>query len=234
MTPLLVLLALVEPPRFQQSVEQLLADPEYRHLARFREDEPPPEPSASPERRESRPSTRAPRPAPPQGGPSPSATPFVPSFDGLVAVLRLLVYAALAAALGWVLWLVVRLIRRRSHKDASADGSEGGEPMGEPSDEQTSDEALRQASAHAHAGRYREAVRFLLLGAIRVIEARGLIRPRKGLTNGDYLRAVRREPSLRGSLEAIVRAFDEIHFGRRAATAERFEECLRSYRTGFV
>jgi hypothetical protein len=143
-----------------------------------------------------------------------------------------LVYVALAAVLVWIVALVVRLRRGSTGKDLASPAASELEATSSPG-EQAPDEYLRQASAHARAGRHREAIRFLLLGAMSAIERRGLIRPRKGLTNGDYLRAVRREPPLAGPLEGIVRAFDEIHFGRRAATPERFEECLRGYRAGF-
>jgi hypothetical protein len=68
---------------------------------------------------------------------------------------------------------------------------------------------------------------------MRVIDRRGLIRHRQGLTNADYLRAVRKEPRLRSELECIVLAFDETHFGRREASAELFEDCLRHYQAGF-
>jgi hypothetical protein len=241
---LLVLLALatppangepqmVDPPRFQQTVDQLLADPEFRHLLRFREAERPDEEPPS-EQRGSQPVPATPRPSPAGGGPPTASSPQVPSFEGIATGLKWLGFAALAAVLGWIVVLVVRLRRGSAGKDVPAPPATDIEAGAPPPGEQPPDEYLRQASAQARAGRHREAIRFLLLGAMSAIERRGLIRPRKGLTNGDYLRAVGREPPLRGPLEGIVRAFDEIHFGRRPATAERFEECLRSYRAGFA
>jgi len=62
------------------------------------------------------------------------------------------------------------------------------------------------------------------------LERAGAIRFRKGLTNRDYLRAARPHPGFRSGLNVIVGHFEETHFGRRAATPERFEACLDRFR----
>jgi hypothetical protein len=64
-------------------------------------------------------------------------------------------------------------------------------------------------------------------------ERAGLIRYRQGLTNRDYLRAVRRRPPSREALAAIVGSFEQLYFGRRRATADGFSACLARYREGF-
>jgi hypothetical protein len=151
-------------------------------------------------------------------------------------VLRVLVYAALAAAVVGVLFLLAQRLRGPS-STASALPAPGGRISDDPAittpGDRPSDEFLRQALAEARAGRHRESIRLLLMGALSFIERRGLIRHRQGLTNRDYLRSVAREPQLRGGLEPIVTAFDEVYFGRRGATPDRFDECLRHYRSAF-
>jgi hypothetical protein len=223
----------VEPARFHGMVDRMMTDPEYRHLLRFREAQAPMEepPPSSP--RAARPSQPASRPGP-QGGGGAAPSLSLPTFGGFAEGLRILVYVALAVVLGWIVFLTARLLGSRSGEKEALGGDGSLDAAGPAAGEQAPDEYLRQASAHARAGRHGEAIRLLLLGALAALEKRGLIHQRRGLTNGDYLRAVAGEPSLRRSLEGIVRAFDEIHFGRRAATAERFEDCLRDYRAGFA
>ncbi len=224
----------VDPAQFHRAVDELLADPEYRHLVRFRDGAHQEEP-APPPPREGRPQ---PAPGTKAGEAGPGWTPRwllgLPDPSGLVASLRLVVYAALAAAVLWIAILMLRLLQRGADAEEPAAVPFGPVelPVSSPG-EQAPDDCRRQASALARAGRYRDAIRLLLLGAMSAIDSRGLIRRRQGLTNADYLRAVRREPPLRRALETIVLAFDETHFGRREASAERFEDCLRHYQAGF-
>ncbi|MBN2489875.1 MAG: DUF4129 domain-containing protein, partial [Planctomycetes bacterium] len=77
---------------------------------------------------------------------------------------------------------------------------------------------------------YRTAIAQLLLGGMSWLERAGAIRFRKGLVNRDYLRAAGRHPEFRSGLHAIVGHFEETHFGRRAATPERFATCLDHFR----
>lgn len=236
---LLPLLAAVPAPEalgdadLEKSVEALLAEAEFQPLRRFREAAPtPPEPESRPSEPRTADSA-TPAPAPPAATPSPLDLPSL-NLGGAAELLRLALYAALGLAVAWILFLVAaHLARRRSEPAVSERTSAASDRPAAPPGEQVPDEYLRQAMAHARAGRLSEAVRHLLLGAMSSLERRGLIVYRRGLTNGDYLRAANREPGLRAPLETIVREFDEVHFGRREATRERFEECLRRYRAGF-
>jgi hypothetical protein len=103
-----------------------------------------------------------------------------------------------------------------------------------PPGELPADEYVRRALEHAAAGDHKAAIRELLLGTMSWIERAGLIRFRRGLTNRDYLRAVWRRPACRDSLSGIADAFDRTYFGRRAATAKTFDNCLELYRQGFA
>jgi hypothetical protein len=155
----------------------------------------------------------------------------------LVGLLRLMLYAVVGAAFAWVVFLILKSVLRGSPGTARAAGRPTG-PGEEvspstPPGELPSEEYLQRALALARAGKHKEAIRQLLLGAMSWMERQGLVRYRKGLTNRDYLRAIWHRPGQREPLAAIILAFDQIYFGRRPATAERFAECLKSYRAGF-
>jgi len=136
-----------------------------------------------------------------------------------------------------VFWIVKSLLERgegKSREDRPGRPGAGQAVLpSTPPGEQPAEEYLREALRLGRAGKHREAIRQLLLGTMSWIERNGLIRYRKGLGNRDYLRAVWQQPQRRDPLSALILAFDQIYFGRRPATAERFEECLTHYRSGF-
>jgi len=155
----------------------------------------------------------------------------------LVGLLRLILYAVVGAAFAWVVFLILKSVLRGSPAAARAAGQPTGPSQeispSSPPGELPAEEYLQRALALAQAGKHKEAIRQLLLGAMSWMERQGLVRYRKGLTNRDYLRAIWHRPGQREPLAAIILAFDQIYFGRRLATAERFAECLKSYRAGF-
>jgi hypothetical protein len=148
----------------------------------------------------------------------------------LLTVLALAVVAAVAA-------LIVRQIWDRlpteSEPDPRGHAPGDGLALSQPPGELPCDEYVRRAHQAAGRGDYRAAIRELLLGAMSWTERAGLIRYRRGLTNRDYLRAVRRRREAHTALTEIVAAFEFVFFGRRSATADRFQDCLASYQTGF-
>lgn len=92
---------------------------------------------------------------------------------------------------------------------------------------------ITKAREFAAAGKYREAVAQLLLGAMSNIERAGLIRYRKGLTHRDYARAVRSDAKIFKSMKAMVRVYEPLGFGRRVASQQHFEQTLSGYQAGF-
>jgi hypothetical protein len=214
---------LVPPETVKQTLERVLSDPAYRRL---------------------RPAPKAETKHPAwlerlldwlleRRGPSAPASWSLPV--ALVELLGWAMYVVVAAAFAWVVFLIARSLagRARRERPLSLGLAASAAAAATPPGELPSEEYLRAAVALAHSGRHREAIRQLLLGAMSFIERNGHIRYRKGLTNRDYLRAVWRRPKLRDSLEPIVLAFDQVYFGRRPATAERFAECLKHFRAGF-
>jgi hypothetical protein len=154
------------------------------------------------------------------------------AFSGLSLVLMGLVIAGLLALL---VWAIVKY-SGRDDDDFEADfGEEEGlafDPSTPPG-ERPASVYLKRALALAEAGDFRGALRQLLLGAMSWTERRNLIRFRKGLTNRDYLRALRRRPTQHQGLQGVVVEFEKVYFGRRAATADRFQRVLPGYREGF-
>jgi hypothetical protein len=102
-----------------------------------------------------------------------------------------------------------------------------------PPGELAADVYVGNARELAAIAEYKQAIRQLLLGAMSWIERRGMIRYRRGLTNRDYVRAVRRHRDRSQSLSGIIEAFERVYFGRRQATASSYEDCLRFYQEGF-
>ena len=150
-------------------------------------------------------------------------------------VLYYLAFAALAVAL---IYLVVAIIQA-SDGMADVDPSEFSAdaeaiiPTRPPGDVPTN-EYERRALAAAQAGDFRSGLRELVLGSMSWTERAGLVRYRRGLTNRDYVRAVWRIADRRESLLQIVAAFERVFYGRRVADEATFESCLVEFRQSFL
>jgi len=84
------------------------------------------------------------------------------------------------------------------------------------------------ADALAAQGHHREAIRAwyhaLLVGCFRA----GVLRPRRGTTNREYARALRRDVSWAGEFEELTARFDLEWYGRETSTALAFQEFARA------
>jgi hypothetical protein len=155
--------------------------------------------------------------------------------QGLSGLMSVLTGLLVAALLGFLLWGLVKLLgKKKDEKDEETDGVdvEGFLPETPPG-ERPASVYLREAMALAAAGDFAGAIRQLLLGSMSWTERRALIRFRRGLTNREYLRALGSRPPQRQSMQEVVLAFEEVFFGRRSATRERFERVLPDYRAAF-
>lgn len=158
------------------------------------------------------------------------------SLPALAALaLRVLVYALVAAAFAVVAFLIVRRLGlgRRTREPVTPVRAETG-PLPQAPGESPPEEYAARAVARARAGDFREGIRLILLAAMSAIERHGWIRFRRGLTNRDYLRAVAARTRQREPLSSMIAIFEQVHYGRRAATAEWFRQCLAGYRKGFL
>jgi len=73
--------------------------------------------------------------------------------------------------------------------------------------------AQQQAQRLAGQGDYRAAVRYLYLSALLSLEARGLLRYERTLTNREVLRRLGDHPELAGVLREVVEVFDRVWYG---------------------
>ena len=156
---------------------------------------------------------------------------------GSIPALNVLVYALVCLAAAVVLFLLIRSILAYVRQQADEQqvrrwGSEELAPAVPPAELPPEEYELR-ALQLAQQGNLRGAVRQLLLGGMSWVERAGAIRFRRGLTNRDYLRAVWQRTVQKEALSAIVQLFELVYFGRRPATADRFQTCLQAYRGAF-
>jgi len=158
------------------------------------------------------------------------------NYSGLGGLLQALAYGVLAVVCCLIIWLVVRAVqnyrernrigsrRRRTYEEGEGEIPPGDLPA---------DEYLRRAAELAQQGHFREAIGQLILGAMSRAERSGLIRFRRGLTNRDYLRALRGQTRQHQAFRTIVGVYEPICFGRRDAQVEHYRTSLDEYQTGF-
>ncbi|WP_145358511.1 DUF4129 domain-containing protein [Alienimonas californiensis] len=143
---------------------------------------------------------------------------------------------ALAAVLLLLLWAVVRGVMERESAPTTppTPGAAGRGPSEDdaPAARRPPDERLAAARAAAADGRYGEAVALLLNGLTDRVELAGLIRPRRGLTAREYLRAARPDPALHPALSTVVKVYEPLGYGRRPGGLEQYAEAEAAYLAG--
>jgi hypothetical protein len=153
-------------------------------------------------------------------------------FGGAISLVVFVVFAAVLAGIVALIVLGIRRWEREERRnvepDADAATDEDVEPTITPG-ERPADEWLAAARNAAAAGRFDEALALLLLGAMSHAERANLIRPRRGLTYRDYLRAVPRSSAWHPTLAGLVNAYAPVGFGRREATLAAFETAVAPY-----
>ncbi len=80
------------------------------------------------------------------------------------------------------------------------------------------------AEQAAAASRFDEAVAALQAALIHALRIAGKLHVSPALTNGDYLRALRPEPSLHGPVREVFRAVEAVQFGGAVANAELYRK----------
>ncbi len=162
-------------------------------------------------------------------------------FSGIASVLgnlfHLVAYTALAIVAGLIVVLVARAVAEllKSRRGLTTTNTVAAIPLSDDRSpgELAADVYLQQALGLAQAGRFREAVGQLVLGAMSAIERAQWIRYRRGLTLHDYLRSVRSRPPQYGGLQVVVQQYEPVEYGRRQATETTFSTALDGYRQGF-
>ncbi len=118
-----------------------------------------------------------------------------------------------------LLWYLGRrglaLWRRRARRRRGGEALEPGAPA-------SSAEWEARSAAAERAGRWREAAIALYFAVVHRLSRAGAIAYDASKTPGDYRREARRVPSLARSVDAFVRAYEPLAFGRRTADASAF------------
>lgn len=131
----------------------------------------------------------------------------------------ILVGLALLAYLGRLAYRTLRARERRRR---------GGNGTAKAARARTAEDWESEARAAAGAGRWRAASLALYQAVLLRLERRGAVTVAPAKTPGDYRREARRQPEARASLEAFLRAFEPLAFGRAHATSAAYE-LLRSH-----
>ncbi len=185
----------------------------------------------------------APTPATPPSSPNndvrvPSSTASA-AMSGIGTLITGIFWIVIAAvALAMIYFIVKAFLDRDTSEDIKDEKSLAVSDMPEeeperPPGEIPADVYITRARELAAQGLYNEAVAQLLLGAMSKIERAGLIKYRRGLTNRDYMRAIRSKQGPHQAFRLIVRTYEPIGFGRRNAKASHFEKSLLGYEQGF-
>lgn len=165
-------------------------------------------------------------------------TPASSSAGGGFDLGKSLLCLGLAVLLGVTVWLIAAIMKtanpnRKPCRNELLDGNDAVGELKVPPGEMAASTYESRAIQMASIGNYRAALRELLVGSMSWIERAGLIRFRKGLTNRDYVRAVWKKDDQRIAYTSTALEFERVYFGRREATSEMFENCLKSFQGSF-
>lgn len=125
-------------------------------------------------------------------------------------------------------FILQKLRWQRTHPDGAA-ATIADAPMG-PGEEQ--EDPLSVARVRADRGEYRAAIRLVYIASLRRLAGAGLLTLAKDRTNGEYQRALRkRSAEAYTKLLPLTRLFDEVWYGLRPATRDKYERAVAAHDT---
>jgi len=158
---------------------------------------------------------RSSAPAPQMGG------------DGLVMVLRALIFLVVVAAM---IFGAAKLVRRFQARQKPAKEAEKREALGEEIPEYaTAADLFAMASDLARQGEYRKAIRRAYIALLCDLDQRGKLRLGRSKTNRDYLDAMRSEQRIYPTFSVMTLAFERAWYGQARATEEEFHNFVSLY-----
>jgi hypothetical protein len=130
----------------------------------------------------------------------------------------LIIAAALLFAVS--VFFISRGLSRNLVREAqlAAEGGDSDETL-------TSKGALQRAQSLSGQGDYRNAIRYLYLSSLLVLDEQGLLRYDRSRTNREYLRSVSSRPELANPLRDVIDVFDRVWYGYESVD----EQTYRSY-----
>ena len=128
----------------------------------------------------------------------------------------LMIVAAIlfAISLLYIYWSLSRSLVRNA--ELAAEGSEGDAIL-------TSKGALQRAQTLSTQGDYRNAMRYLYLSSLLILDERGLLRYDRSRTNREYLRSVSSKPELATPLRDVIDVFDRVWYGYESVDEQTYQ-----------
>ena len=91
----------------------------------------------------------------------------------------------------------------------------------------TSKGALQRAQTLSGQGDYRNAVRYLYLSSLLILDEQGLLRYDRSRTNREYLRSVSSKPQLAKPLGDVIDVFDKVWYGFEPVDDETYQSYVK-------
>jgi hypothetical protein len=91
----------------------------------------------------------------------------------------------------------------------------------------TSTGAMQRAQTLSSQGDYRNAVRYLYLSSLLILDEQGLLRYDRSRTNREYLRSIASQPRLANPLRDVIDVFDRVWYGFEAVDAETYRSYVK-------
>ncbi len=128
----------------------------------------------------------------------------------------LIVAAALLFLLS--LYFISRGLSRSLVREAQLDAEQG-----ENDELLTSKGAFKRAETLSLQGDYRNAIRYLYLSSLLVLDEQGLMRYDRSRTNREYLRSVSSKPELARPLRDVIDVFDRVWYGFEGVDEQTYQ-----------
>lgn len=150
--------------------------------------------------------------------------------SGLSTVLQVVVYAVVIALIGFLVYKFAPLIASRIRKKEKADSGDR-VILGERIEAgRSSGDLFSEAERMARDGDFRGAIRKGYVALLCDLSDRKIIGLARHKTNRDYLRDIRKRPSLFTTMKGLTGNFERHWYGFRAATSGDWEQFREEYR----
>lgn len=155
-------------------------------------------------------------------------------FQGLMKILKWLLWAAIVAVFVLLIVLLARaFMTSRDQAVASSEDEERTESRTEADlieslpfqVKRPRDDLLAEARRHYEQGNFGEAIIYLFSYQLVQMDRHHIIRLTRGKTNRQYLREVWPRPDLRKMFERTMVAFEDVFFGHHPLDRDGFESC---------
>jgi hypothetical protein len=179
-------------------------------------------------------------PPPPKAGDwqfdEPASRPAATRWSLWEILLEILLYLAYGVLIALLIATVLLLVRAFMRSESGAARSQTEASVGTDEDvdrvealpfqvRRPKGDLLAEARRQYEAGNYGEAIIYFYSYLLVELDKSHLIRLTRGKTNRQYLREIRRQPTLHDLLGMTMVAFEDVFFGHHRLQRDRFERC---------